>query len=270
VGLGGILVAGIEQKKANCIVAEAVERGVNYFDVAPTYGDAEERLGPALEPYRKQAFLACKTTQRKRKPAEAEFKDSLRRLRTDHFDLYQLHGITGVENDVRPAFAKDGIMEMLLEAKKAGQIRYLGFSAHSHEAALAAMDQYDFDSVLFPVNFVTHYKGDFSSEVIARAQKKGVARLALKAMARQKWPEGDQQRAHYSKCWYQPLLDSAEAELGLRWTLGQPVTAAIPPGEEDLFWRAVDVASRFSPVTKAEEKKLKALATSLDPIFQAR
>ena len=268
IGFGGIAVSGTDQEEANRFVAEAIERGVNYFDVAPTYGNAEERLGPALAPYRKRVFLACKTTERQRGPAEAEFRASLKRLRIDYFDLYQLHGITSVEDDVDPVFVKGGVMDMLVEAKKAGRVRHIGFSAHSEEAALAALDRYDFDSVLFPVNFATYYEGGFGPRVIKRAQEQGAALLALKAMARQKWPEGDPQRDRYSKCWYQPLTDPAEAELGLRWTLSQAVASAIPPGEWPLFRLALDIASRFSPVTEAEESKLKALAATLTPIFR--
>lgn len=91
IGFGGIVVKDAEQQHANRIVAEAFEKGVNYFDLAPTYGDAELKLGPALEPYRKNAFLACKTTERQREGASEELKESFKRLRTDYFDLYQLH-----------------------------------------------------------------------------------------------------------------------------------------------------------------------------------
>jgi len=269
VGFGGIVVMNAEQEHAKRVVAEAVERGVNYFDVAPTYGDAQDRLGPALEPYRKNVFLACKTTQRGREGAEKEFKASLKTLRTDYFDLYQLHAITDVAKDVDAAFAKGGVMELVTEAKKAGQIRHLGFSAHSVEAALVAMDRYDFDSILFPINFATYYKGNFGPKVIAKAQAKGVARLALKAMARQSWPEDDPQREEYPKCWYQPTADLREAELALKFTLSKPITAAIPPGEESLFRLALDLAMRFEPITPAEDEELITLAQELNPIFKA-
>lgn len=267
IGFGGMVVAGMKQRAANRLVAEAVERGVNYFDVAPTYGNAEERLGPALKPYRQQVFLACKTRQRQRKPAELEFERSLKRLGTDHFDLYQIHGISSVEEDVEPVFAKGGAMEMLIEAKKAGQIRYLGFSAHSEEAALAALDRYEFDSALFPVNFACWYKGALGPRIVARARERGAACLALKAMACQRWPKDDPRRKQYPKCWYQPLTDPHEVELALRWTLSRPVTAAIPPGDESLFRLALDIASRFTPVTPAEEDDLKTRAQILTPIF---
>jgi predicted aldo/keto reductase-like oxidoreductase len=269
IGMGGIVVMNAEQEHANRVVAEAVERGVNYFDVAPTYGNAEEKLGPALEPYRKNVFLACKTTERRREGAEAQLQRSLERLRTDHFDLYQLHAIADMKKDVDVIFAKGGAMEVFIEAKKAGRVRFLGFSAHSVEAALAAMDRYDFDSVLFPINFACWHKGNFGPQVIRKAQSKGLALLALKAMGRQKWPEGDPQRKQYGKCWYQPLTDRREAELGLRFTLSQPVTAAIPPGEESLFRLALDIAARFKPIAPEEEKELQAIAATLNPFFQA-
>jgi aryl-alcohol dehydrogenase-like predicted oxidoreductase len=268
IGFGGILVTDAPQEQANRLVAEAVERGVNYFDVAPTYGDAELKLGPALRPYRKDVFLACKTTERTREAAEKEFKRSLERLHTDHFDLYQLHGIKDVEKDVDAAFAKGGAMEVLLEAKQAGQVRHIGFSAHSTEAAFAAMDRYDFDSVLFPINFAMFYKGNFGPAVIERAKAKGVTILALKMLARQSWPKNDPDRRKYQKCWYQPVTDSREAELAVRFTLSQPVAASLPPGEETLFRLAVDLAMNFRPITESELSELKSLAAGLDPIFK--
>src|SRR4030042_1291283 len=80
IGFGGMVVRGVEQEQANRLVAEAIEKGVNYFDVAPSYGDAEFKLGPALESHRKDVFLACKTTQRTGEGAAGELKESLKRL----------------------------------------------------------------------------------------------------------------------------------------------------------------------------------------------
>ena len=267
IGFGGIVIGGAEQEHANRLVAESVERGVNYFDVAPTYQDAEIKLGPALEPYRKNVFLACKTLERTRKGAQAELKRSLERLRTDHLDLYQLHALTDVEKDVDAVFAKGGATEVFTEAKKAGQIRFLGFSAHSEEAALAAMDRYDFDSTLFPLNFACYLKKQFGPRVIEKAKSKNMALLALKAMARQKWPKDDPRREKYGKCWYQPLTERREAELGLRFTLSLPITAAIPPGDESLFRLALELAREIKPINAKESKELKTLAATLDPIF---
>lgn len=268
IGFGGIIVTDIEQADANRYVAEAVERGINYFDVAPTYGDAEIKLGPALEPYRKGVFLACKTAERTHEKAEEELNRSLERMRTDHFDLYQVHGLVEMEKDVEAAFGKGGAMEVLIEAKKSGKVRYLGFSAHTVAAALAAMDRYDFDSILFPLNFACYSKGDFGPQIMKKADEKGMAKLALKAMARQHWPENDPARSLYPKCWYQPLADEREANLGLRFTLSQPVTAAIPPGEISLFRKAMDIAQTFKPITENELDELYQLATNLNPLFK--
>jgi aryl-alcohol dehydrogenase-like predicted oxidoreductase len=268
IGFGGIVVSGVEQDHANRVVAEAVEKGVNYFDVAPSYGDAEVKLGPALEPYRKDVFLACKTEHRTRQETAAELKESLKRLRTDYLDLYQLHAISDVQKDVDAVFAKGGAMEVFLEAKKQGQVRYLGFSAHSEEAALAAMERYDFDSVLFPLNFAAFYQGNFGPRILQAAKAKGVARLAIKALAKQKWPKDDPSRQQYSKCWYQPLTDRNEAKLALYFTLSQSITAALPPGEESLFRMALDLALDFRPISQKEAQTLRQIAQTVEPVFR--
>ncbi|MCE5184751.1 MAG: aldo/keto reductase [Planctomycetaceae bacterium] len=268
IGFGGIVVKDTPQEEANQIVAQAYERGVNYYDVAPGYGNAEEILGPALEPYRKKVFLACKTGQREYVAAKEEFERSLKRLRTDHFDLYQLHGITDVQKDVERAFAEDGVMKLLFEEKKQGRIRYLGFSAHSHEAALEAMRRYDFDSILFPVNFAGYLQGAFSPEIIEKARQKEMAVLALKMLARQRAPEEDPIRALYPKCWYQPITDIEEAKLAMAFTLSMPVTAAVPPGDARLFTMALDLVNDIKPITPEQLEKLKVLASTLKPIFE--
>jgi predicted aldo/keto reductase-like oxidoreductase len=263
VGLGGILVAEMPQEEANRIVAEAVDRGVNYFDVAPTYGNAQERLGPALEPCRKQVFLACKTAERDKEKSAVELENSLRLLRTDHVDLYQLHGLTSVE-EVERIFAPGGAMETFREAKRAGKARFLGFSAHSMEAAEEALKRFRFDSVLFPFNFVCWHHG-FGPKVMEAAKARGAARLALKSMARTNWPQEGERR--YKKCWYQPFDQWGEVELALRWTLSQDVTAAIPPGEPELFRMALKVAENFYPLSIEELDQLRATAQTIKPIF---
>lgn len=272
IGLGGVVFVDSTQTEADAIVAEAIERGVNYFDVAPSYGreqETEKRLGPALKPYRDRAFLACKTGRRDRAGAEEELNRSLANLQTDHFDLYQLHAITTVE-DVEQAFGPDGAMEAIVAAQQAGKIRHIGFSAHSVEAAYRAMDLFDFTSALFPINFVTYQEGHFGPQILARAQEKGVARLALKAMARTNWGEQQAGEARpYPHCWYEPLSDPHLAELALRFTLSEPITAAIPPGDPRLFRLALDLAERFRPLEEAERAELRAYAQGLQPIFRA-
>ncbi|MFQ6040697.1 MAG: aldo/keto reductase [Candidatus Poribacteria bacterium] len=265
IGFGGILVSGVEQSEADAIVHEAIDRGINYFDVAPTYGDAEEHLGPALEEFRKDVFLACKTTERQKEGAVAELHESLRRLRTDRFDLYQLHGMTTKE-DLEQVFAPGGAIEAFIEAREQGLTRYIGFSAHSVEIALALMDRFDFDTVLFPLNWVNYLNANFGPQVVAKAKSKNMGILALKAMARTQWAEG-QKRTH-SKCWYEPVTDPVESELAIRFTLSEPITAAVTPGHVDLFRRAVEVAENFKPLSETERIELRRRAEDLTPIFR--
>jgi aryl-alcohol dehydrogenase-like predicted oxidoreductase len=265
IGLGGLVLADESQDTADALVREAVEHGINYFDVAPSYGNAEDRLGPALRPYRKDVFLACKTLKRDRSGAAEELQQSLRKLETDHFDLYQLHALAKTE-EVEQVFSPDGAMETFVRAKKEGKVRFLGFSAHSAEAALLAIQRFDFDTVLFPINFVCFLKGDFGPQVVAAAKEKNMGILALKALARQPWPD-DRQRRDWPKCWYQPILDPEEAGLSLRFTLSQPVTAAVPPGDKRLFRKAVKMASGFTPLRTEEEERVKLIAAGLSPLF---
>ncbi len=266
VGFGGVVVMNETQSDADDLVAEAIDCGVNYFDVAPSYGDAEDRLGPALEPYRENVFLACKTGKRTKAEAAAELRESLARMRTDHFDLYQLHAMTTRE-DLETAMGPGGALEAFVEARDAGLIRHIGFSAHSVEIACELMDQYDFASVLFPLNWMEYQNAGFGPQVVEKAIQKGVGRLALKAMARQKWPEGADKSA-FPKCWYEPCVDPEEAAMALAFTLSQPITAAIPPGDPSLFRLALEVTQRFPPITDAEREELHERAKGLEPFFR--
>jgi len=264
-GFGGIVVMDATPQQAASRVSEAIDYGINYFDVAPSYGDAEIKLGPALQPYRKDVFLACKTTERSKEGARKELEQSLKRLKTDHLDLYQLHAVTTLD-DVKQIFAPGGAMETFLAARNEGKVRFLGFSAHSVEAANALMDHHDFDTILFPVNYTTWYAGNFGPQVLERAHSKQMGILALKAMAKSPYPEGTTNKV--PKCWYQPLTDPEDALMGLRFTLSHPVTAALPPGNEDLFKMALELSSRIKPLSAEEIKMMKEKGKAGTPIFQ--
>ncbi len=266
IGFGGIVVTDEQPDAAANIVAEAVDRGINYFDVAPSYGNAQERLGPALAPYRKNCFLACKTEGRKKDDSRAQLEQSLKLLKTDHVDLYQFHALTKM-TELDTVLGPGGAMETMEAAKKEGKIRYIGFSVHSVETALAAMDRYKFDTVLFPLNWLLVSQADFGTQILKKAQEKQMGILCLKSMAKTVWP-ADQKKDHpQPKCWYQPARFPDEASLGLRWTLGHPITAAIPPGDEKYFRLAMDVAQNYKPLEPHEEQALLSGGHGLEPIF---
>jgi len=264
VGFGGIIVMDEDASSASRIVAQAIERGINYFDVAPSYGNAEERLGPALEPYRESIFLACKTAKRTKEEAAAELHRSLQRLRTDRFDLYQLHAVTTI-GEVDQIMGEGGAIEAFLEAREERLVKYIGFSAHSEEAAIALMDRFEFDSVLFPFNWVCWHQGNFGPRVVEKAEQKGVALLALKALAKRKWKEGEERK--WSKCWYAPVDTPEEASLALRFTLSLPITAAVSPSHAELLWWAYEAAEKLKPLSKEEAALLSKRSKDLDPIF---
>jgi len=266
VGFGGMVAAGMEQRDAEAIVDEALEAGITYVDVAPTYGDCEERIGPALYGKRDRVFLACKTTERTKDGSRAELERSLERLKTDHFDVYQLHGVAKLE-DVQKIFGPNGAMETFLRAKEEGKTRFLGFSAHSEEAALALMDRFDFDTMLFPTNWVCWFRGNFGPRALERARAGNMGMLALKAMARQKWPEGANKQ-RYPKCWYQPEDEREIASLALRFAWSQGITACVPPGDPSMWRMAVSLADKTRPLTDEEMNFLRDRAQSLEPIFK--
>ena len=272
IALGGIVVCGLSQEEASRRVAVAYDRGVNYFDCAPSYfnGEAEMKLGEALRPYRSKVFLAEKTMHRDAKGAREELERSLQRFHTDHVDLYQFHAVSSMD-DVDKILAAGGAAETFFAAKKEGKVRHLGFSAHNAPAALRLMDALELDSVLFPVNVNAWENGGFGPQILEKAKAKGMARMALKALAFGKWPAGMKESDRkYPKCWYEPIDDREMARLALRFTLNQEVTAAIPPGDERIFDLALELASAPLPeLSAAELTGLKAKTASLEPVFRA-
>lgn len=265
IGFGGLLVSEETPATAASIVSEAVDRGVNYFDVAPSYGNAEERLGPALEPYRDRVFLACKTQEREGPAARASLERSLSRLRSDHFDLFQFHAVTSRE-DVERILAPGGALEAVLEARTEGLVRFVGFSAHSEEAALRLLTAYSFDSVLFPVNWASWLGAGFGASVARACEDRGVPLLALKSLASRALADGEGR--HRSKAWYVPVDNFGDASLGLRFTLSRPgVVAAVSPGHRDLFRWACDAAEDLAPLSEAELANLSRRAAAATPVF---
>jgi predicted aldo/keto reductase-like oxidoreductase len=264
IGFGGIMLNDNPQEFANELVAKSYELGVNYYDVAPSYGNAEELLGPALKPYRENCFLACKTNKRDAEGAQKELENSLRLLHTDRFELYQLHALTTVD-EVEEAFAPGGVMETIEKAKRDGKIKHVGFSAHDVDAALLAMKNYKFDSILFPINFATWNAGDFGPQVYAEAEKQGMGILALKAMALTRLKPGEEK--YYKNVWYRPILDEEIMKMALKFTLSKNVTAAIPPGKNTLFLKALEFMNGYESITAEETRHLENLAKETEPIF---
>lgn len=268
VGFPGLAMIHDDQQTCNKAVRKAIELGVNYFDVAPAYGNgkAETRLGIALEEIdRSKIFLACKTKMRDKAGARMELERSLERLKTDHFDLYQMHHIRTPE-EVKQAFAPGGAMETFIEAKKEGKVRFFGFSAHTTKGAVEALNSFSFETCMFPINCIEYFKIGFGKEVMDLAAKKKTAVVAIKTMSRGAWAKGAQRDRNW---WYQPFENLKEIDLAVRFTLSQEgVVTGFSPAFVDLFEKSVQAAKNYRPITKTETTRLEEIAKACLSVFQ--
>ena len=265
---GGFAVGLIGQREADGVVDLLLEHGVNHIDVAPSYAEAEQRLGPSLERYRDQFFLGCKTELRGKEEARQELYGSLERLRVDSFDLYQLHNVSTMEALER-CFAPGGSLEAILDARDEGLTQYVGITSHGLQAPavqLAALERFDFDSLLFPLNFKMWadeaYRRD-ATALLQVAAERDLGTMVIKTWTRGPW--GDKEHRYHT--WYEPF-DSAETiERALRFTLSQPITGAISAGDARLLPMILDAAERFRPMDGAEQAELLAGAAGYEPLF---
>jgi predicted aldo/keto reductase-like oxidoreductase len=270
VGFPGLALIHQDQDPCTAAIHDAFQRGVNYFDVAPAYGngDAEIKMGMGLQGIdRDSYYLACKTKKRDKEGAREELERSLERLKTDCFDVYQLHALMKPE-EVDKALAPGGAIETLVKAREEGKARHLGFSAHTMQAALKAMKGFRFDTVMFPINFVELLRFEFAKPVLDLARQQGAAVLAIKPMCRGAWPQGQQRTRRW---WYRPVEDDGEVNLAVRFTLSQsPVAVGFPPAFLDLLDKAIEAGKAYQPITEAETEKLRAAAQTCDSIFHKR
>lgn len=268
VGFPGLGLTKGDQQQGTEAIHRAFDKGVNYFDVAPAYGngDAEVKMGIGLRAIdRGKIFLACKTKMRDKAGARVELERSLTRLKTDHFDLYQMHCLKYPE-EVRHALGPGGALETFLKAKEEGKVRYLGFSAHTTKAALEALKGFRFDTVMFPISFVEYFLLGFGKPVLELAAQQQTAVLAIKPLSRGAWPKGVERTRKY---WYRLAEDPRELDLAWRFTLSQPgVVAGIPAGWFDILDKTIAAAQSYRPITAAETEELRKLAATCQSLFR--
>ena len=269
VGFPGLALAHYDQHRCTAGLRDALYRGVNYYDVAPAYGrdgECEIKMGIGLAGLdRDKIFLACKTKMRDKDGARKELERSLKRLKTDHFDLYQLHHIRRPE-EVEQALGPNGAMETILKARDEGKIRFIGFSAHTTKGALAALNGFDFDTVMFPINFVEYYKIGFGKAVMDLAAEKGVGVLGMKALSKGPWPRGVERTRQW---WYRATETQDETNAAIRFTLSQKqVAAGIPPSFLDLLDKAIEAGRSYQPIADEETQQLKKTAADCLSLFK--
>ncbi len=262
IAFGGVMLAGVSQEEADRAVGYALDHGVNHFDVAPSYGDAQQRLGPALEGHRSKVFLACKTEKRTRKEAEAEFRESLKLLRTDHFDLYQFHGLDTPE-DLDTVTGPGGAWELFRELKDKGLVRFVGITGHRPSTQLEALRRMPLDTVMCPVNFIEEGR-IHAAPLLAHAAANGLGAMAIKCASAGQWPSDK----HNYATWYRAFDDPKQLGLSVRYTLSQPVATAPAPGDIKLLKAVIDIAERFAPLSPEEQRQLTATAGGYKALFE--
>jgi aryl-alcohol dehydrogenase-like predicted oxidoreductase len=258
----------ISQEEADQTMERVIAAGVNHVDVAPGYGQAEERIGPWMARVREWFFLGCKTQQRTRADAAAELKRSLERLQVEDLDLYQLHAVTTME-ELDLVTGPGGALEALVEARDRGLTRYLGITGHGLKAPRVfceALRRFDFDTVLFPLNFVLYANPTYRREaedLLAECRARDVGVMVIKAVARGPW--GTRPRRHTT--WYEPFDGAEMVQRCVDFSLSQDVTGLCTVADVDVLLLFLDACERFAPLDAEQQEALVAEANDYEPLF---
>ncbi len=268
--LGGVVFAHTDQAEADKLMERVIAAGVNHIDVAPSYGDgqAELRLGPWLARERARFFLGCKTQERTRTGAAAEIHRSLRRLQVPAFDLFQLHAVTSLA-ELDAATRPGGALEAVNAARAEGLTRFIGITAHGAQTPAViteALRRFDFDTVMFPVNYVQYGQAHYRREaeaLMAECRARSVGVMIIKTLARGPW--GDQPHTHHT--WYAPFSQPDLVQPAVNFVLSQPVTGLCTAGDPRLLPLQLDACAEYSRLGAGEQEALIASATTIQPLF---
>jgi len=272
--LGGCGPGYVDQEEADKAIKIAMDAGVNMIDVAPTYGKAEDRLNPWIEKYRNKFFLAVKTLKRNKKGAWRHLNKSLEKLGASHFDLYQFHAVSSMD-DLNKILGENGAMEAFKEAKESGLIKHIGITGHENMTVLyKALDQSDdFDTVLLPVYVGAMVKptavNDFRP-VLQVAKEKNIGVTAIKAISKGRWNSESSRGDNKYNTWYKPLDDQKLVDQAVWFTLSQDaVTTYSLPCDIRLWPLALDAVKRYHRLSDEEQKEVinMAQANGFQPLF---
>ena len=258
----------ISQQDADKALEMIIEAGVNHIDVAPSYGQAEERIGPWMPRERNRFFLGCKTTERTKDGAWNELQRSLKRLQTETFDLYQLHAITTME-ELDAVTMKGGALEAFVEARERGLTRFIGITGHGAQAPqiyLEALQRFDFDSILFPLNFVQMANPEYrkhAEELIATCKAKDVGTMIIKAITKAPWGE----RPHTATTWYEPFDKMDEIQRALNFALSYDVTGFCTAGDTKILPMVLKACENFNRLNTAELEEMIRSGKEYEPLF---
>lgn len=265
---GGAALWNATQARADEAVEQIIAAGVNHIDVAPSYGKAEELIGPWMPRIRKDFFLGCKTLERTKQGAWEELQRSLEKLRVDSFDLYQIHAITSIEQ-LDEALRPDGALDAILDAREQGLTKYIGITGHGNDSPavfLEALRRFDFDTILFPINFVqfadAKYRAD-THALLAECRQRDVGTMIIKAVGKGVWRE--QPRTHTT--WYVPFDTAAEIQTAVNFALSQDVTGLCTAGDLNVLPLFLDACEHYQPMSADEQENLIATAGQYESVF---
>ena len=247
----------MSQQAADQAIELALEHGVNHIDVAPSYGQAMERLAPWMPRIRDRMFLGAKTTERSRQKAWEDVRSCQQRLGVETFDLFQLHGVVSIE-ELDAVTEPGGALEALTEMREQGLTRYIGITGHGPAVPrvhLEALKRFDFDTVMFPLSAAMYLNPDYRRDaeaLLTAARQKNVGVQIIKMMARGGW--GD--REHETNTWYDPHREQDDIDRAVWWALSQPVHTAPSSGEASLLPRILDAAERFQLLSREEQEAI--------------
>ena len=246
---GAASLAEVDQDRADASIQEALDAGINHFDVARGYGEAEVRLAPWMGQIRDDIFLATKTQERTADAAWRGVNESLDRLGTDHVDLIQLHAVSDLA-ELDRVTSTGGALEAVVRARDEGLADAIGITGHTHAAPgvhTEALRRFDFDSVLTPVSYRLGvdpaYRHDLD-ELFATAARSDAAVMGIKAIARRNWGEDEPKRYD---TWYLPLDEQRQVTAAVAWVLGTfPQLTGIATAGETRLLRAMVAAEQAS------------------------
>jgi aryl-alcohol dehydrogenase-like predicted oxidoreductase len=259
---GAIALDYLEQEGADQMVELVLDYGVNHVDVAPTYGDAEYKLGPKLRQYRDEIFLSCKTQEWEYGSARSELERSLDRLGVDSIDLYQFHGLE-YAHEIDTIAGEGGALEAFRDAKDEGLIDHIGLTSHGDpDLIVDAIDRIDeLETVMFPLNPVVVGKDDAEYDyeaVLERADEENIGTLGIKAFAKGSWPSTDELPAEdrpYAN-WYRPVDRPDEIRERFDFAASQGLTSVVSPGDPKLVAMVLDAADRYDGMDGAAQRSL--------------
>ncbi len=244
---GAAALGKVSQAEADRTLELLLAHGINHIDTAASYGDAELRIGPWMNQHRAKFFLATKTGERTYQKARDEIHRSLGRLRVDHVDLLQLHNLAD-PIEWQTALGSGGALEAALEARDQGLVRFIGVTGHGLSIAAMhkrSLEQFQFDSVLLPYNFVTYqnpkYQADFAA-LLKLCQERQVAVQTIKSIARRPWGLDN---PHTRTTWYEPLEEQADITTAVHWVLSNPAVFLNTAGDINILPRVIEAAESF-------------------------